>query len=668
MSPPLGQIGRYELLARLAAGGMGEVFLARVTGTRGFEKRVVIKRILPHLAGDPDFVRRFTDEGKLVVQLRHAGIAQVLDMGEEDGVTYIAMEHIDGRDLGELAQLARSGQVDTPLPLLISVVCKLLEALDYAHHATDRDGRPMGIIHRDVSPSNVMISKTGEVKLLDFGIAKIAERLGGSTTGAIRGKYSYMSPQQAAGGELDPRSDLFSVGVLVWELIAGARPFDGPNDLVTLDRIRFHEPGTLAAVAPGVPEDVVAIVDKLLSKDPDDRFASADEALRAAQGYLQRVGAVVSARDLAAWVRAVLETLPPALRDRPDPGLSLDDALRLGLGSHPGSAPGPATAAAALTPHTRTHLSQPPPSSPGPAAAPAQGPEGDATSATDASSPASSAPPTTATGPPPSRRRTGFVVLLVTLNVALLAAVAWLVLRLSEDDPAPRPAPPAAADTARGPEPDAGRPSGTSAAAEPAPDALIAGSGPEDTADSEVAAVVAVDAAAAPEVEAEPPVLAGAAFGAALAAEADLLLVEDVTATVRAVPAGAQIAVVGMGQGQSPRVLSLRPGTLVRGRASLPGHHPRAFSFVAGEQDGVFLRLEPVAKGEVSFRFFPANAKVLIDGKLVDTGGRNLVTRSLAVGSHRLVLVGPSGARSTTRFEVRAGKTTNLRTINVAGD
>ncbi|TNF38001.1 MAG: serine/threonine protein kinase, partial [Deltaproteobacteria bacterium] len=353
-SSPLGHIGRYELLSRLAAGGMGEVFLARATGAGGFEKRLVIKRILPHLADDPEFVRRFIAEGKLVVRLRHAGIAQVLDMGEEGGVTFIAMEYVEGRDLGELARLARSGGVEMPAPLVVTIIVRLLEALDYAHTATDDDGQPLGIIHRDISPSNVMISKAGEVKLLDFGIARATERLQATTTGAIRGKYSYMSPQQAAGAALDARSDLFSVGVLMWELLAGSRPFDGDSDLLTLDRIRFHDPGPLNALAPDVPAPVAAVVERLLQKDPDARFPTAEAAMRALIAWLNEVGAVVVPRDLSAWLERVLETMPEGLRRLPSTGMSLDDLLLLGLGGEserPGALTDPAGGRA---PYTRT--------------------------------------------------------------------------------------------------------------------------------------------------------------------------------------------------------------------------------------------------------------------------------------------------------------------------
>ncbi|PKN56819.1 MAG: serine/threonine protein kinase, partial [Deltaproteobacteria bacterium HGW-Deltaproteobacteria-14] len=352
---PLGHIGRYELLAKLAVGGMGEVFLARTTGTGGFEKRLVIKRILPHLADDPEFIRRFIAEGKLVVRLRHAGIAQVLDMGEEGGVTFIAMEHVDGRDLGELMRLARSGAVEMPVPLIVTIIVRLLEALDYAHTATDDDGAALGIIHRDISPSNVMISRTGEVKLLDFGIARATERLQATTTGAIRGKYSYMSPQQAAGADLDARSDLFSLGVLMWELLAGFRPFDGVSDLLTLDRIRFFDPGPLTAAAPGVPGPVAAVVERLLQKAPADRFPSAEAAMRALMAWQNESGALVVPRDLSAWLERVLETLPAAMRRQPAAGLSLDDVLLMGLGSDPGQRkPSTAPVSTDRAPLTRT--------------------------------------------------------------------------------------------------------------------------------------------------------------------------------------------------------------------------------------------------------------------------------------------------------------------------
>jgi len=695
MTQTLGTIGRYELLARLGAGGMGEVYLARATGTSGFEKQVVIKRILPHLAQDPEFVRRFIAEGKLVVRLRHAGIAQVLDMGEQDGVTFIAMEYVDGRNLGDLARLARASGIATPVELVATLVVKLLEALDYAHHAADEQGHPLGIIHRDVSPANVMISRAGEVKLLDFGIARVTERLHATATGAIRGKYSYMSPQQAAGAELDARSDLFSVGVLLWELLAGHRPFDGASDLLTLDKIRFFEPGPLCAAAPSVPPALGALVDRLLAKDPEQRFPTADAAMRALLGWLRDVGAVILARDLAAWVEAVLATLPEALRDRPQAALSLDDLLRLGLGAPGPVGPSSAPLGLASPGHTRTISASGAPeptadSTPGPSPQSAPGGPVGAFSPAEAYAyaPLRPAPlsgryerpggltppgaypgmtpppgydpvtgaPITMTAPPRPRSRA--LGLLVAFNVLLLAAVGWLVVRLASDDESQARADrtadvvaahPAALPTTQVP------PSEADTGAAPAP---------PDTPDVEAAAEDPSPVAAVPDVPVAPvPVVAGSAFGAALDALAPTLLVAEAPLTLRATPGG-QIAIAGLGTAPSPRHLTARPGTVLRGKVTLDGHYPRPFEVTVGDEEQVHLTLKAIPLGTVTFRFFPANARVLIDDAPVATGGTNLVTRELSAGSHRLLLIGQDGRKLSKSFDVVEGKTTNLRTLD----
>jgi len=669
MTSPLGRIGRYELLARLGAGGMGEIFLARAKGAGGFEKRVVIKRILPHLARDPGFVERFVAEGRLVVQLRHAGIAQVLDMGEEDGVFYLAMEHVDGRDLSELVKLARTGGVALPLPVALAILCRLLEALDHAHRATDADGAPMGIIHRDVSPSNVMVSRAGEVKLLDFGIARATERLHTTETGAIRGKFSYMSPQQAAGEELDARSDLFSVGVLAWELLAGARPFDAPSDLLTLDRIRFHDPGPLRAVAPEVPEEVAGVVERLLAKDPADRFQSADEAQRALLGHLQRLTGVVLSRDIAEWVDAVLATLPPAMRDRPAAGLSLDEALLLGLDSPPRGA-----TATAGTPVSR------PPTPTGTAATPAGAPAAVPIAAARPSEPAL---PVTAEVVGPRSRRT-FMVALVTLNLALLVAVAWLLLRdgPTEASPAGEVAV-ETASAARGAEGDPGaavRPGdagGDGLGAVTPEEASAETHSPADTVDplSPVEAPTDGDAAetggpgedAAEPVEPVEPakIVAGAEAGELLAAFEPVFFAEPFTLLIRVTPTEAQITVDGLGTSASPRRVRARPGTTLRGVARAPGYRPRGFTHVVERDDGIHLTLTPIPKGHVTFRYFPAQGtRVLIDGVPVDTA-TNVVRREVTAGRHRLELVSADGTRHTRTFEVEEGKLLNLGTIDV---
>ena len=676
MTSPLGHIGRYELLAKLGAGGMGEVYLARATGTGGFEKRVVIKRILPHLADDPEFVARFIAEGKLVVRLRHAGIAQVLDMGEQDGATFIAMEHVDGRDLGELVRLARSGGVETPIPLVVTVFVKLLEALDYAHHATDDDGQPLGIIHRDVSPSNVMIAKTGEVKLLDFGIARATERLQATTTGAIRGKYSYMSPQQAAGADLDERSDLFSVGVMMWELLAGHRPFDGASDLLTLDRIRFFDPGPLVVAAPDVPGAVGAVVDRLLAKDPDARFPTAEAAMRALLAWLNDLDAVILARDISAWLDAVLKTLPEALRQRSTTGMSLDDVLLLGLGSDAKGTPAGTEPPARRAPFTRT-VSAPSgpssrstsrPSTPNGAAGAPPGqagvgesspPPGPVTpSPVAAALPAlSSIPADSVTAPAaaPPRARRGVLALLVVLNLLLLGAVAWLIARAVEGDSTPPPLTAALVDGR-----DAPDAAGTTLA-----------TATEDVVEADTVAAAPVDVVEAPladasSLDAAAPMTSGAAFGELVATLGDSLLPADATLTIRATPGG-QVAVTGFGAGPSPRVISGRPGTVVRGRVTLDDYTASSFDAVLGQDAVVHVTLKPMLFGTLTFRFEPSGAEVFLDGAPFPTETWLVTGKKLAVGPHALKVVFPGGQHIERSFTIAANKDTNLKTLKVGG-
>jgi len=670
---PLGQIGRYELLTRLAAGGMGEVFLARTVGTGGFEKRLVIKRILPHLADDPEFVRRFIAEGKLVVRLRHAGIAQVLDMGEEDGVTFIAMEYVDGRDLGELVKLARTGGVELPAPLIATIIVRLLEALDYAHGATDDDGVPLGIIHRDISPSNVMISRAGEVKLLDFGIARATERLQATTTGAIRGKYSYMSPQQAAGAALDARSDLFSVGVLMWELLTGVRPFDGDSDLLTLDRIRFHDPGPLREAAPDVPAPVAAVVERLLEKDPELRFPSAEAAMRALMAWLNEIGAVIVPRDVSAWLERVLATIPEGLRGRPSSGMSLDDLLVMGLGSEPARR-GPTTDAAGAS-LARTV------SAPGigtPAAAPilSMAPQRTPTGRTpapggEAGTPYPTDPVVPAVGGRSSRGRRGVFALLVGLNVLLLGAVGWLVLRDGDDEQAAPIVESMTPDVVSGP-PDVTVET-TVAAATAAQSDAGALDASEDEDDTSAVALAAADSVQA--VDAGPPATPGVAFGRLVSELGDTLAPEDVALTIRSNVDGAQVSVAGFRNGTAPHTIRDRPGTVLRGRVTAAGYHPRGFEATLGVDTVAMVTLKEIPRGKVTFRFWPANAKVYIGEREIkivrnDTGValNNLVTSELAVGNdYKLRIVPPSGPPLAVPFEITEGQTTRLGRVGVSG-
>lgn len=622
-------IGRYRVVSRLGVGGMGEVLLARVTGAGGFEKEVVLKRILPHLATDPDFVRRFIEEGKLVVKLRHAGIAQVLDMGEDNGVVYLAMEHVDGKDLHELMRLAKLAELKMPRELVMYVLTELLEALDYAHHAKDADGAPLNLIHRDVTPSNVMISKAGEVKLLDFGIARATERLQTSVSGAIRGKFGYMSPQQAAGLELDLRADLFSVGVMAWELLAGERPFDGASDLLTLDRVRSHDPGPLSAVVPEVSPALSNWVAKMLAKDPDERFATAHEAALGLRSMLMAERLMPSGRELSRWYEQVVATLPEGLKNRPMQGLSLDELLALGLPGKPLPRRDEVRAQTALVE-----------AAPMVAVAPV---------------------PTVEQADPPKRSRR-LAVTLILLNLVLVALV--LVLVLTDGDAGEAAGLVSAADAVGAGQAVDAIAADTSSASGEGKDAANE-AGPSASADT----LGALAGAASREVVAEVvavPILSGSLAGTALGDLPYSVFEEELEVTVRSQPPGATLVIAGLGSGPSPRTVKARRGVVLTGRATLADHAPRAFEVVVGDDEQVVVPLKATPRGTVRFRFFPADGTVVeVDGRVVATNG-NTVAAELTAGEHTLTLTGLSGQKVVKRFVVEEGKTTSLGTIEVA--
>ena len=233
--------GKYYLLERINVGGMAEVFKAKAFGVEGFERLVAVKRILPSVAQDEEFIRMFIDEAKIAVQLNHANIAQIFDLGMADGAYYIALEYVPGKDLRTLFENARK----TRRPLTVAQACysiiKICEGLDYAHNKRDGHGRELHIVHRDVSPQNVLISEEGEVKVIDFGIAKAAGRASRTKAGILKGKFGYMSPEQVRGLPLDRRSDIFSLGIILYEILTMERLFVGESDFATLEKVRNVE-------------------------------------------------------------------------------------------------------------------------------------------------------------------------------------------------------------------------------------------------------------------------------------------------------------------------------------------------------------------------------------------------------------------------------------------
>ena len=277
------QYGKYLLLDRIAVGGMAEIFLARQMGPEGFEKTVVLKRIRPHLGDKKSFVRMFLNEAKLAAQLTHPNIIQIHDLGRVSDPSaaetsyFIAMEYLFGRDMRRVMPKAEAQGIAFPIVYACKIASQVLEGLYYAHQKADVQGRPLGIVHRDVTPENIFVSFDGGVKVLDFGIAKAANQVEMTRAGEIKGKLSYMSPEQCMGKPLDSRSDIFSLGVVLYEWITGFKLFTGEGDVAVLKSItdgKIYKPSYFKA---DVPEPIEQILMRALSKEPEQRYQSAWE-------------------------------------------------------------------------------------------------------------------------------------------------------------------------------------------------------------------------------------------------------------------------------------------------------------------------------------------------------------------------------------------------------
>ncbi len=269
--------GPYETLSRIAAGGMGEVFVARRTGTGDFEKKVALKVLLPHLAHDREFVERFFDEARLVARMNHPNIVQIFDVGETDGRPWLAMALVEAVSLSRLEhELKKSGE-KLPLPLVRLVATGLLEGLAYAHALKGPKGEPLGVVHRDISPSNLLVSTDGAVLLTDFGIAKASINLHRTQPGRLRGKMSYLAPETLTGEPVDQRSDLFSAAVTLYQLLTGVSPFLKETDADTMDAVKRAQPPQVRALRPDVTPGLAAALHRALQRQPADRFANARE-------------------------------------------------------------------------------------------------------------------------------------------------------------------------------------------------------------------------------------------------------------------------------------------------------------------------------------------------------------------------------------------------------
>ncbi len=309
---------RYKVIERIDAGGMAEVFKANSTSMQGFEKLVAIKRILPSLTQNERFVRMFLDEAKVSLHLNHTNCVHVFDLGIADGTYFIVMEFVNGTNLKKVIEfLDRKGR-QMPLELAVFVAIEVCKGLTHAHEKTDQSGKPLDIVHRDISPPNVLISRAGEVKITDFGLAKAKSQAEVTDPGVVKGKFGYLSPEAAHGEEVDARTDIFAVGILLWEMLAGQRLFLGESDFATLQEVRKAKIPPLSKHRNDIPPGLEKVLRRALTKDPTQRFQTAEELARELAIFLFAHGQVVTNYDLAGLVLEVVEQRPRRARTAAD--------------------------------------------------------------------------------------------------------------------------------------------------------------------------------------------------------------------------------------------------------------------------------------------------------------------------------------------------------------
>lgn len=304
--PPTGrlipghQLGRYELLCPIARGGMASVWVARLQGAHGFEKLVALKTILAEHAADPEYEAMFLDEARIVAGIRHHNVAEILDLGSTDGMLYLVLEWVEGDSLALLQRAALRHKEPLPMTVAMRIVAQICAGLHAAHEISDRSGKALNVVHRDVSPQNVIVSAAGEVKLIDFGIAKAVDQLSEHTrTGVLKGKVSFMSPEQALGQRVDRRADVWAAGVVLYQLLAGRLPFRGENQLETLHLIGSKG---RAPEIPGLPKPVAKLLERVLEPELDKRISTAAELEVELERLIGLLGPVTT-RDVASVVQ-----------------------------------------------------------------------------------------------------------------------------------------------------------------------------------------------------------------------------------------------------------------------------------------------------------------------------------------------------------------------------
>jgi serine/threonine-protein kinase len=590
---------RYTIVRKIADGGTAEIFLAKQHGAHGFEKSVVMKRIFTAFYADPAFRHMLVDEAHIAMTLSHSNIVQVLDLGEVDGRYFLALELVDGWTLDRTLKRAQAAGVPFPPALALYVTAEICRALAYAHGKV-RDGKPLGIVHRDVSPHNVLLSAEGEVKLTDFGIAKAQNRKEQSLGNLIKGKISFMSPEQASGGQLDGRSDLFSLGTMLYAMITRRLPFDAPTDYETLMLVKSGDYLPPETARPGLNPELYRVIRKAMGKMPGDRYQKAEEMLVDVEQVMRLAFRPVGQTELQRWLADLSskDGIPPLTREPPPPTardtvvdtrgakrpadakrtaagtgtdsglvLDLDDAVEVTPGSPP-----------------------PPPSAVKPAAAayPNAGPTEVMKHPPDMG--ADSAPVESVL--PWYRRRGGMIIGALALGLMLVvsaklfsghkpasAGTPSAPVAVAPPEPvAPPPAPPPpavapAAEPEKAPPPVAAAPEPAKPAAEPTGAPAVAEKAKESD-----------DEAAEQPKEEEP----AAAADPAKPRKATPTLV---AVTFRSEPEGARVATKNHVYGTTPQAAKLAPGTAYELTFTKSGYAPAAKRYVA-----------PAAKGPVTLK------------------------------------------------------------------
>ena len=352
------RLGRYQLLRKIAVGGMAEIYLARVTGAAGFEKQVVVKRILPQLAEDDEFYQMFLDEARIAATLQHPNVVQIFDVQEADGEHFIAMEYLDGADLLTVRRILAERRQGLPIQHSVYIVSGVAAGLHYAHEKVGLDGTPLRIVHRDVTPQNVLLTRDGGVKLVDFGIAKATNRMSSTGLGTLKGKLAYMSPEQVRSAPVDRRSDIYSLGIILFELTTGRRLYRGMSELEIIQQVADTPVPPPSSILAGYPAELETIVLRALSRDPATRYQTALELQRELEAFARRHGAQSSALALSEWVAPLLAIAEQQVEARlqrrqaatPSPAPRVIVPARSMAGALPDAAPAPAAGRARALP------------------------------------------------------------------------------------------------------------------------------------------------------------------------------------------------------------------------------------------------------------------------------------------------------------------------------